>query len=123
MLRSMEKLRIGFYGMTQVAAIVYGVLAAGAVVKAFHPPPSPGDIEPAIYNGGMFYRDYGFYLLLLVVAWAVYTAYFASSRGGNKVDEDAIMSSGLSLTIGFALLGTFLAFQGTFPQHVLIGHP
>jgi hypothetical protein len=120
----MEKFRIGLYGLAQVTAIAYGVLASAAIVKVSH---SPEEIEEfrahPFLNGGVVYRDYGFYLLLLVVAWAIFSAYQSSDWAKNRIDESNITSTGLGLTILYAILGTFLAFSGAFPQHVLVGHP
>jgi hypothetical protein len=116
----MEKFRIGLYGMAQVTAIAYGVLASGAIVKLSHP---PEELAESSFNMGALYRDYGFYLLLLVVAWAAISAYRSSDWAENRIDEDDITKSGLGLTILYAILGTFFAFLGIFPQHLLVGHP
>ena|ERR1700761_1254425 len=117
----MEKFRIGLYGFAQVTAIAYGVLASGAIVKVSH---SPEEIQNHPFlNGGVIYRDYGFYLLLLVLAWAIISAYQSSDWAKKRIDEDDITSSGLGLTILYAIFGTFFAFSGAFPQHVLVGHP
>jgi hypothetical protein len=121
LLLGMEKFRIGLYGFAQTTAIAYGVLASGAVVKVSH---SPEELQANPFlNGGVIYRDYGFYLLLLVLAWAVISAYRSSEWAKNRIDEDDITGSGLGLTILYAILGTFFAFSGAFPQHVLVGHP
>ena len=119
----MEKFRIAMYGMTQVTAIVYGVLASGTVLKVSHPWPNLVDPTPPSFNLGMFYRDHGYYLLILVVAWAVATSYMSSDWSQNRIDEGAITKSGLGLTIFYAILGTFLAFMAAMPQPVLVGHP
>ena len=121
MLRSMESFRIGFYGMAQVAAIVYGVLASGTVLKVTHPWPNPDEpTAPAPdFNPGMFYRDHGLFLLVLVIAWAAGSAYLSSERSRYQVNEEEIAKSGMGLTIAYALLGTLCAFLAAMPQHVL----
>lgn len=119
----MEKFRIAFYGMTQVAAIVYGVLAAGTILKVTHPWPNPDEISPPSFNLGMFYRDHGYFLLVLVVVWAIYASYMSSDWSQKQIDEEEIIKSGLGLTIFYTILSTILAFSAIFPQHILVGQP
>lgn len=121
----MEKFRIGFYGMTQVAAIVYGVLASGTVLKVTYPWPNPDETAapPPPFNPGMFYRDHGDFLLALVIVWAVCAAYCSSDGSRDRIDEAEITKSGLGLTIVYAILGTLCAFMAGMPQPILVGHP
>jgi hypothetical protein len=114
----MEKFRIALYGMTQVTAIVYGVLASGAAVKFNRYWLDQGYSMPDAYYRAMFYRDHGFLLLLLVLVWAVVMVYFSSQWSKRRINEDEISAYGLGLTIFFAILGSVFAVGGfSEPPH------
>jgi hypothetical protein len=114
----MEKFRIAMYGMAQVTAIVYGVLATGATVKFNRYWLDLGYRMPDSYYRAMGFRDHGYFLLVLVLAWTAVMSYFSSRAGQWKVNETAITASGIGLTIFFALLGTAYAVAGaTEPPH------
>jgi hypothetical protein len=101
--------------MAQVTAIVYGVLASGAMVKLNHEYVDQGYQMPTSYYLAVFYRDHGFFLLFLVVAWAVVVSYLSSVPSRWSIDESTINITGIGLTIAFAILGTCLAFGGAEP--------
>jgi hypothetical protein len=117
----MEKFRIGMYGMAQVMAIVYGVLGCGAAVKLNKPAADDGFRMSSVYYLASYFREYGYFLLLFVIGWAIVMAY-QSSWGSREVDENEISTSGIALTIGFILLGTFLAFGAAMPPGDLLTH-
>jgi hypothetical protein len=108
----MEKFRIAMYGMSQVTAIVYGVLASSAVVKIGNHLVEQGYHMSNGYYRAMFYRDYGSYLLLLVLAWGVTISWLSFVPSRWAIEERTINVTGIGLTIAFAVLGTVLAFGG-----------
>jgi hypothetical protein len=108
----MEKFRIALYGMAQVTAIVYGVLASGATVKFNRYWLDQGYSMPSAYYWAVFYRDYGYHLLFLVVIWALAMSYFSSHWGNRRFEEREISISGIALTVTLALLGTTFAIWG-----------
>jgi hypothetical protein len=114
----MEPFRIALYGMAQVTAIVYGVLANGAAVKLNSSFAEHGYTMPIGYHLAVFYRDYGFFLLLFVVGWAVAAGCLAVVPSKWVVDEKTITITGIGLTVFFAILGTVLAFAGAAPPAV-----
>jgi hypothetical protein len=111
----MEKFRIAMYGMSQVTAIVYGVLASGATVKLNHSYLDQGYAMPNSYYFAVFYRDHGFLLLFLVLVWAVAVGYLSVVPSRWSIEENAITVTGIGLTLLFAILGTILAFAGATP--------
>jgi intracellular septation protein A len=108
----MEKFRIGLYGFAQVTAIAYGVLATGATVKFNRYWIDQGYDMPDGYYRAIFYRDHGYFLLLLVVAWAIATAWYSSQWAEWKIGERTISLSGVALAILFAVIGTYFAING-----------
>jgi len=114
----MEKFQIAKYGMMQVTAIVYGVLASGAAVKFNKSWLEQGYIMPDTYYRAIFYRDYGMYLLFLIILWTAAIAYLSSSLSKYNIEERYLPISGLVLAIFFAIAGTVIAFGGaTAPVH------
>jgi hypothetical protein len=111
----MEKFRIAMYGMSQVTAIVYGVLSSAAAVKINGYFLDQGYPMPTSYYLARFYRDHGCTLLLLVVAWAVTVGYLSAVPGKWTIEERTITLTGIGLTVAFAVLGTILAFAGAIP--------
>lgn len=111
----MDKVQIAKYGMMQVAAIVYGVLASGAAVKLNKSWLEQGYTMPDAYYRAIFYRDYGVCLLGVVILWVVVISYLSSPLSKWDLDESSLSISGLVLTIIFAILGTCLAFGGATP--------
>jgi hypothetical protein len=111
----MEKFRIAMYGMAQVTAIVYGLLASGATTKCVKQLYGPGTPMPAGFYWAQTYRDYGIFLLLLVIAWTVAVSYFLLPRFNHGYEERTLSFSGLALAILFAVIGTFFAVQGMSP--------
>ena len=116
----MEKFRIAVYGMSQVTAIVYGVLASAAAVKLNHTYLDQGYPMPNAFYLAMFYRDHGYLLLLLVLAWAVTVGYLSAVPSKWSIEENTITATGIGLTIAFAILGTCLAFAGAAPPAHLL---
>jgi len=108
----MEKFRIAIYGMAQVTAIVYGVLAAGAAVKINSRFADQGYPMPDAYYRAMFYRDHGFLLLLFVLAWAVVISWLAFVPSRWSIEERTINVTGIGLTLLFAAAGTYFAMNG-----------
>jgi len=111
----MEKFQIAKYGMMQVTAIVYGVLASGAAVKFNRGWLEQGYIMPASFYRAMFYRDYGFALLGLVLLWVTLVSYLSSPLSKWDFRERNLSVSGLVLAILFAVAGTWIAFGGATP--------
>jgi len=110
MLKLMEQFRIAQYGLMQSVALVYGILACGTAVKIGKPIVERGLPMPSIYWLAAFYRDYGFCLFLLIIAWALFAAYHASIFSKKHVDEGWVVGSGMCLLIVFFILGSWLAF-------------
>ncbi len=108
----MEKFRIALYGMAQVTAIVYGVLAAGAAVKINSRFADEGQIMPEGYYRALFYRDHGFLLLLLVLAWAVVISWLAFVPSRWSIEERTINITGIGLALLFVVAGTYFAVNG-----------
>jgi len=121
----MEKFQIAKYGMMQVTAIVYGILASGAAVKFNKSWIEQGYTMPDAYFRAIFYRDYGVYLLGLVIIWAVVVSYLSSPFSKWDFEEHNLSISGLVLAILFAIMGSCLAVGGaTPPPHsTFIGSP
>lgn len=120
----MEKFQIAKYGLMQVTAVVYGVLASGAAVKFNRGWSDQGYPMPDTFYRAMFYRDYGYYLLLVVLAWTVGASYFSSPWSRHNFDENTLIHSGMALTLLFAIVGSVIAFSGAIPPpHLTFGTP
>ena len=118
----MEKLQIAKYGMMQVTAIVYGVLASGAAVKINRSWLDEGYIMPDTFYRAIFYRDYGIYCLGFVVIWVVLVSYLSSPLSKWDFQESNLSVTGLVLTLIFAIVGTSIAISGaTPPPHLITG--
>jgi hypothetical protein len=114
----MEKFRIAQYGFIQMVALAYAILCTGILDKARRVLAERGEMEAAPdflkYKIIFFYHDYGIFLSLIIVAWAVICAYHSSifSNWNLEVDEQKIVISGLVLTAFFLLSGTALFLCG-----------
>jgi hypothetical protein len=106
MLRNMEKFRIAQYGLIQVAAIIYGMLSCGAIVKAGKLTLDVGRAVPDVYYFAFYFREYGLLSFMLVVAWTVYCAFKSSSLAHRPIDERHIVISGLVLSALFFIAST-----------------
>jgi uncharacterized membrane protein len=106
-----EKFRIAQYGFIQMVALAYGLLGSGTIAKAAKhmveggPPPSP------VTRALTFYHDYGIFLSLIIIGWAVFCAYHSSTFSRRNIGEDTIVISGLILAAIFLILGTILIFM------------
>jgi H+/Cl- antiporter ClcA len=122
--RGMEKFQIAKYGLMQVTAVVYGVLASGAAVKFNRSWLDQGYLMPDTFYRAMFYRDHGYYLLVVVLAWTIGAAYFSSPQSRHNFDESTVIHSGMALTLILAIVGSVIAFGGaTPPPHLTFGTP
>ena len=106
----MEKFQIAKYGMMQVVALVYGVLASGTAVKLSQPILEMGYPMPTAYWGALCYRHYGMLLFIPIMVWVLTAGYYSSSIPEQTVDERWLIGSGMFLLIILFLLGTILAF-------------
>jgi len=106
----MEKFQIAKYGMMQVTAIVYGVLASGGCVKMWGKMAGDDYPKPAIYYGARFFHDYGLCLLLLVLGWTMLVSYLSSEYSPWDWNGEDLALSGLALAILLAVLSTFFVF-------------
>jgi hypothetical protein len=113
----MEKFQIAKYGMMQVTAVVYGVLASGAMVKFNRSWPDQGYAMPDSYYRAIFYRDYGFYFLFVVMAWTAGVTYLSSQFSTKNFDERTLVHSGMALTLLLAVAVTIFAAGGAAEPH------
>jgi len=117
----MEKFQIAKYGMMQVTAIVYGILASGAAVKFNKYWLEHGYTMPDAYYRAAFYRDYGISLLVFAILWTAIISYLSSPLSKWNLDERYLSVSGLALAIFFAIAGSVIAFTGAEPPPHLLG--
>ena len=117
----MEKFQIAKYGMMQVTAIVYGILVCGAMVKLSLYGADPTHVPVGHFLAAVLYRDYGLWLLGLVLLWSAAAGYLISPLSRWDLDAEEVVSSGFGLAIGYALVGTFIAFSAVIansPVHI-----
>ena len=105
----MEKIQIAKYGMMQVTAVVYAILACGAAVKFNRPLAEAGYAMSDAYRWAAFFREYGIWLLVAVMFWAVAVSYLGSPLSKWDFQDEHLSYSGLALTIIYAILGSYLA--------------
>jgi hypothetical protein len=117
----MEKFQIAKYGLMQVTALVYGILASGAAVKWNKPFADQGQIMPDSYYVAAFFRDYGFCFFGIIVIWTVSVSYLSSPFSKWEMEEETLAYSGMILAIILALTGTFVAFGGAI--HPVLDSP
>ena len=108
----MEKFRIAQYGFIQMAALAYGILSSGIIVKAAKYFSENGGAVPLSFQAVGVYHDYGVFLSLIIIAWAVFCAYHSSLFSKRNFDESKIVASGLILSGIFFVLGTFMLLWG-----------
>lgn len=124
LLLGMEKFRIAFYGIIQVVALSYGILATGVVIKGAKYVVS----HPDIYSGSspdlplssqhlahavIYYHDHGIFLSLLIISWTAFCAYHAFWPSSWNITEKFIVTSGLAMSGFFFILGTFFLLWAT----------
>ena len=112
MVIDVEKFQIAKYGLMQVTAIVYGVLACGAATKLGRTMAGTEHPMSAGYHYALLFRNYGLLFLILVIAWTAAASYFSSPLAKRQFDVDALAVTGLGLAFLFAAAGTVLAFWG-----------
>jgi hypothetical protein len=108
-MNGMEKFRIAQYGCIQMVALAYGLLSSGLVMKAatfFNPP------APPIFGVAKAYHDYGFFLSLVIIAWATFCAYRCSTFSKSMIGERSIVISGLILSGLFFLSSSYFFVWG-----------
>ena len=108
----MEKFQIAKYGMMQVTAVAYGILASGAAVKLNKPFADQGLPMPDGYHYAILFRDYGFCFLGVVIIWTVVVSYLSSPFSKWDFNESNLSLSGIALAIFLAIMGTFFAIGG-----------
>jgi hypothetical protein len=113
----MDKAQIVRYALMQITALVYGILAAGAAVKLNKPMADMGYVMPDGYYHAIFFRDYGIYLFVVVIAWTAMVSYYSSSYASREVDTGTLTISGMVFTLLFTVIGTVIAFSGAMPPH------
>jgi len=106
----MEKFQIAKYGMMQVTALAYGILACGTTVKLGKPLVESGYTMPPIYWSALFYRDHGILLLAVIIVWTIAAAYYSSPFPSRNIDERWLIGSGMLFFITLFLAGSILAF-------------
>jgi hypothetical protein len=119
MLRSMEKFRIAQYGFIQMVALAYGILSSGILNKAAKYVADQGQAVPPTYRAAIFYHDYGIFLSVIIIAWAIFCAYHSSIFSKQNMDENTIVVSGLVLSGLFFVSSTFMFLWGI----VALFHP
>jgi hypothetical protein len=108
----MEKFRIAQYGVIQMVALAYGILSSGILTKAAKYVVDQGRTIPPTYKAAIFYHDYGIFLSLIIVVWAVFCAYHSSIFSKRNMNENTIVVSGLILSGFFFVSSTFLFLWG-----------
>jgi hypothetical protein len=117
----MEKFHIAQYGFIQMVALAYGILGSSFIAKGMKYVTSQGRPVPAKYEIVVLYHDYGIFLSLIIIAWAVFCAYHSTIFSKWNFGENVIVISGLALTALFFLSGTiliFLTFAAAFETSV-----
>jgi hypothetical protein len=111
----METFQIAKYGLMPVAALVYGMLVSGTVVKLGKPMADAGLPMPDGYYRALFFRDDGTYFLTLVNVWTIAASYLSSSLSRWNFGEGDLAPSGPAFSILLAVIGTFFACGGLIP--------
>ena len=106
----MEKFQIAKYGMMQMTALAYGILACATLTKGEKILITEGHDLPPVYLWAVFYRNYGIYFSLLILVWAVVVSYYSSGLSKRELDIRYMIGTGLLITLLFAGLGTYLFF-------------
>ena len=114
----MEKARIVKYALMQIVALIYGILFSAATVKLNKPLAEEGYTMPDAYYRAVFFRDYGAWLLIIVILWTMAVAYLSSPLSRLQIDEAMLTVSSLGVAILFGIAGTIIAFGGMMPPLV-----
>ena len=105
-----EKFRIAQYGFIQMVALAYGILGSSAVAKAAKHVQT-GFTPSVSFKAASIYHDYGIFLSLIIIGWAIFFAYHSTIFSKWNIDERAIVVSGLALAAAFFIIGTILIFM------------
>jgi len=108
----MEKFRIAQYGFIQMVALAYGILCSGIFNKAAKYFLDQGRPLPATYEAAVFYHNYGIFLSVIIIVWAVYCAYHTSIFSKRNMDEGTIVVSGMILAGLFFVSSTVIFLMG-----------
>ncbi|MCE0483264.1 MAG: hypothetical protein LV479_03385 [Methylacidiphilales bacterium] len=109
----MEKFQIAKYGLMQVVAVAYGMLASGAVIKLAKKIGGFDDTSlPTGFHYAAFFRDYGFWLFLIILGWTALVAYLTSPFSLWFFEPEKLILSGLIFAILLAIIGTLIPFSG-----------
>lgn len=104
----MEKFRIAQYGFIQMVALSYGILGSGVVAKAGKTMLDHGMSVSATGTAITFFHDYGIFLSLIIVGWAVFCAFHSTIFSRINMTEGMIVTSGLLLAGLFFIIGTIM---------------
>jgi hypothetical protein len=107
----MEKFRIAQYGFIQMVALAYGILGSGIIAKAAKHVAEGGFTPSPLSRAITVYHDYGIFLSLIIIGWAVFCAYHSTTFSKRNIGEGTIVASGLFLAAIFFILGTVLIFM------------
>ena len=95
-----------------MVALAYGILSSGILAKAAKYVVDQGRAVPPTYKAVIFYHNYGIFLSLIIIGWAVFCAYYSSIFSKRNMHENTIVVSGLILAGFFFVSSTFLFLWG-----------
>jgi hypothetical protein len=107
---AMEKFRLAQYGFIQIVALAYGILGSSTAAKAGQPVIERGLPSTPLARAVGLYHDYGIFLSLIILGWAIFCAYHSTPLSRRNIGEETIIASGLALALIFFALGSILIF-------------
>ncbi|MCE0496974.1 MAG: hypothetical protein LV481_03395 [Methylacidiphilales bacterium] len=114
----MDKVQIVRYALMQIVTVIYGVWSCAVAVKLNKSYLDMGYTMPAAYYRAIFFRDYGFCFLIVVLIWTVAVSYLSSPSAKHDVGEGTLTWSGMILALLLFIAGTTLAIGGAMaPVH------
>ena len=117
----MDKVQIVRYALMQIVAVMYGVWGSAGGVKINKQFVEMGYDMPPAYYRAIFFRDYGFWFLIIVLIWTIAVSYLSSPYANYEVSEGTLTWSGMILALLIFIVVTTIALGGAAPPPHLMG--
>ena len=106
---------IALLALIQMTAIGYGILLSAVACKLGKVGLETGLPMPGGYLWGVWFRDYGCWLMVPLLSWTLWAAVRTSTDRADELSWRRILGSGIGMIAAFFVLGTISAFGGITP--------
>lgn len=111
----MQSKHIILAALIQTGVLVFSILLTGAVRRAALHMVGENHEGMDFFVRTAFFRDYGFLLFGLVLAWTIGASYYSFYPSARSVPSSWLSGSGVALIFGFVVLGIWMVSMAGTP--------